>query len=977
MDGGLIIKIANATLLRILMAYKGKGVFDEYGAIKTMIGGEYNGMALAIDYEYLDCAYVQTCPHSLGSVLPAVIELLDEYADYELDSALKAELYNNKAAIDEDYQFVEWVLYHEDGEEQTFRFESSNAQHRQAEDASLDDTPIGASLTDSSVPAEKAKQAKKKTTATDSVKKAAASHRVAVVDNAWTVEVPQGCVYSTDETVVAKDIEGNPYALLLQSEKDHDFSNPYGPEISVAIRRYPLEGCIPDLREDDGENLIGQREYNAMAQMFLGQTEEIVHTNELGVYAKELREETYEEGSVFSRSVSIYVKGATALYDGQVRYYGNDEDEADQFIMKLIRSIGLVGASKVTENTVPTEKAQKETTSDRTGKTTAAKTSAAKGKKTASKEGTKSVSYLVERDLLTAVYDDPSETVVLPTGLSGVELTLPNDSKATAVVIPEGYRYIGWCSGLCGDQVTDIYIPDSLDLRGGYVGLKKRLHVRNNPYVKEFVEKDIHRHTVVYEDWQDQFEYTAYTPKKTGDIFRIEDGVLVEYNGCDAVVNVPDGVTKIGESAFACCGSAQEIVLPQGVVEIESLAFYKCWSLKKVHLTEGITAIPKSAFFGCQSLNNVVIPEGVKKVGEAAFAHCLSLDHIELPMSVTNIGTNAFYETAFEEFPLHDKISVLGMNAFDRCFNLKKIVLPPKVKMLKWATFSGCSALETVVLNENLQEIKGLAFAGCPSLKPIELPASVTKLGELNRDKEHVALCYDNETITLRIPHDSPVLAEARSKKQYRVEVIGGEKTQASVASPKPQPPAPKPQSSAPSVPQEIIYKIRYDMNGGKGNFASQQKRQGESVHITSEIPTHDRHYEFLGWSTQYNAHRSQYCPGDVYTKDESVKLYAVWKTWVGDTYTPPNAAPASSPAKSEGCYIATAVYGSYDAPEVMTLRRFRDEVLAQSCFGRWFIRTYYRFSPPVAERLKNAGRINRFVRSILDKWVQRLNKNQ
>ena len=84
-----------------------------------------------------------------------------------------------------------------------------------------------------------------------------------------------------------------------------------------------------------------------------------------------------------------------------------------------------------------------------------------------------------------------------------------------------------------------------------------------------------------------------------------------------------------------------------------------------------------------------------------------------------------------------------------------------------------------------------------------------------------------------------------------------------------------------------------------------------------------------------------------------------------------------TQPAKKEGCYIATAVYGSYDAPEVITLRRFRDETLRYSAFGRWLIRTYYRLSPPVAEKLKNAKRINAFVRSILDRWVERLNRNK
>lgn len=75
------------------------------------------------------------------------------------------------------------------------------------------------------------------------------------------------------------------------------------------------------------------------------------------------------------------------------------------------------------------------------------------------------------------------------------------------------------------------------------------------------------------------------------------------------------------------------------------------------------------------------------------------------------------------------------------------------------------------------------------------------------------------------------------------------------------------------------------------------------------------------------------------------------------------------------GCYIATAVYNSYDAPEVRCLRRFRDEVLSTSIFGRLFISLYYFFSPPIAEWLKKTRRINMAVRKILDKVVMRLNK--
>lgn len=50
----------------------------------------------------------------------------------------------------------------------------------------------------------------------------------------------------------------------------------------------------------------------------------------------------------------------------------------------------------------------------------------------------------------------------------------------------------------------------------------------------------------------------------------------------------------------------------------------------------------------------------------------------------------------------------------------------------------------------------------------------------------------------------------------------------------------------------------------------------------------------------------------------------------------------------SGGCYVATAVYGSYDCPQVWTLRRYRDYDLAEHWYGRAFIRVYYTISPTI-----------------------------
>jgi hypothetical protein len=74
--------------------------------------------------------------------------------------------------------------------------------------------------------------------------------------------------------------------------------------------------------------------------------------------------------------------------------------------------------------------------------------------------------------------------------------------------------------------------------------------------------------------------------------------------------------------------------------------------------------------------------------------------------------------------------------------------------------------------------------------------------------------------------------------------------------------------------------------------------------------------------------------------------------------------------SSKSGCYIATAVYGSYNAPPVLILRRFRDEVLAPSSLGRSLISMYYTVSPPIAKGLQKATSINLLVRRLLDRFV-------
>ena len=74
----------------------------------------------------------------------------------------------------------------------------------------------------------------------------------------------------------------------------------------------------------------------------------------------------------------------------------------------------------------------------------------------------------------------------------------------------------------------------------------------------------------------------------------------------------------------------------------------------------------------------------------------------------------------------------------------------------------------------------------------------------------------------------------------------------------------------------------------------------------------------------------------------------------------------APSAEEKEGCFIATAAYGTRLADEVAVLSEFRDRVLAPRWWGRAFVRGYYVTSPPVAEMVRRSGALRCMVRIAL-----------
>ena len=103
---------------------------------------------------------------------------------------------------------------------------------------------------------------------------------------------------------------------------------------------------------------------------------------------------------------------------------------------------------------------------------------------------------------------------------------------------------------------------------------------------------------------------------------------------------------------------------------------------------------------------------------------------------------------------------------------------------------------------------------------------------------------------------------------------------------------------------------------------------------------------------------------------------------WKGQ-YTPNDVAlnrikeyePTYEPPKKAGCYVATCVYGSYDCPQVWTLRRYRDNTLHKTWYGRAFIRLYYAVSPTLVKWFGETNWFKKLWKGRLDKMVKKLNE--
>lgn len=198
------------------------------------------------------------------------------------------------------------------------------------------------------------------------------------------------------------------------------------------------------------------------------------------------------------------------------------------------------------------------------------------------------------------------------------------------------------------------------------------------------------------------------------------------FQNCTQLTSIvlPDAVTSIGQSAFDGCTSLATINIPSSLTTIGDNAFYEARALSsKIVIPSGVLTIGASAFQYCTSLNNVVLSEGINEIKNNAFNNCNSLQSIQLPSTLTSIGNYAFANTG-----------------------LTSIIIPASITEIKSGTFEGAK-LTYVSLPENLTAIKNKAFYNNgTTISTLNIPASVTSIGDLAFDKTTINDIYVNNT---------------------------------------------------------------------------------------------------------------------------------------------------------------------------------------------------------------------------------------
>ena len=214
-----------------------------------------------------------------------------------------------------------------------------------------------------------------------------------------------------------------------------------------------------------------------------------------------------------------------------------------------------------------------------------------------------------------------------------------------------------------------------------------------------------------------KYEYTINTEDDTATIkyFRgpvDSEGNVDSANNGPYDIDIPSEldhhpVTGLGAYSFSGYASAspyphnsyqigrniRSVDIPQGVTSIGNHAFFDCFDLENITIPQSVTSIGDVAF-GCCKFTTLSLGENIETIGGGAFWHCSNLSEITIPENVKEIK-NGYSENIYYR------------KTFEGCSHLKCIILPAGFKSFE-ASLRDCPTDCVIYYNNDWDHAKDL-----------------------------------------------------------------------------------------------------------------------------------------------------------------------------------------------------------------------------------------------------------------------------